>query len=147
MQLLLSSEGHRVRVSEGMRRLRALIAESSNATGAAASTAARTSEVGTSQEGASQKGDQVGATTQVGTWSLERSGCPSADPTARLGNQPASTGPCGPYWAGLQGVAAFQHADTLLAIDALLGAGVAGIFSDFPAAVSSVANCRSANTT
>ena len=142
MQLLLSSEGHRVRVSEGMRRLRALIAESSNATGAAASTAARASEVGASQEG-----DQVGATTQVGTWSLERSGCPSAEPTASLGNQPASTGPCGPYWAGLQGVAAFQHADTLLAIDALLGAGVAGIFSDFPAAVSAVANCRSANTT
>ena len=90
---------------------------------------------------------QVGSTTQVGTWSLERSGCPSAEPAASLGNQPASTGPCGPYWAGLQGVSAFQHADTLLAIDALLGAGVAGIFSDFPAAVSAVANCRSANTT
>jgi hypothetical protein len=147
MQLLLASDGHRVRVSEGMRRLRALIAESSNATGAGASTAARTS-----QEGSSQVGDQVGSTsqegstTQVGTWSLERSGCPSADPAASLGNQPASTGPCGPYWAGLQGVSAFQHADTLLAIDALLGAGVAGIFSDFPAAVSAVANCRSANT-
>ena len=152
MQLLLASEGHRVRVGEGMRYLRALIAESSNATGAAASTAARASEVGASQEGASQEGDQVGtsqvgSTTQVGTWSLERSGCPSAEPTASLGNQPASTGPCGPYWAGLQGVAAFQHADTLLAIDALLGAGVAGIFSDFPAAVSAVANCRRADTT
>ena len=142
MQLLLASDGHRVRVSEGMRRLRALIAESSNATGAA-----RTSQEGSSQVGA-QVGStsQEGSTTQVGTWSLERSGCPSADPAASLGNQPASTGPCGPYWAGLQGVSAFQHADTLLAIDALLGAGVAGIFSDFPAAVSAVANCRSANT-
>jgi len=147
MQLLLASEGHRVRVGEGMRYLRALIAESSNATGAAASTAARASEVGASQEGDQVGASQVGTSTQVGTWSLERSGCPSADPTASLGNQPASTGPCGPYWAGLQGVSAFQHADTLLAIDALLGAGVAGIFSDFPAAVSAVANCRSANTT
>ena len=38
----------------------------------------------------------------MGTWSLERSGCPSAEPAASLGNQPATTGPCGPYWAGLQ---------------------------------------------
>ena len=160
MPLLLASEGHRVRAGEGMRRLRALIAESSNSTtpdsrsttpdssATGASTAARASEVGTSQEGDQAGGStQVGGSSQVGTWSLERSGCPSAEPAASLGNQPATTGPCGPYWAGLQGVSAFQHADTLLAIDALLGAGVAGIFSDFPAAVSAVANCRSANTT
>ena len=31
MQLLLQSDGHRVRVGEGMRQLRALIAESRNA--------------------------------------------------------------------------------------------------------------------
>ena len=124
MQLLLSSDSHRMAISEGMRRLQMLIADGSSAAGAATSTTT--------------------GTTQIGTWSFERSGCPSADPTASLGNQPASTGPCGPYWNGLQGVSAFQHADTLLAIDALLGAGVVGIFSDFPAAVSAVANCRRA---
>ena len=108
MQLLLASDGHRVRVGEGMRHLRALIMESSNATtpdsnATGAPIAARASEVGTRQEGDQVGGSsQVGGSTQVGTWSLERSGCPSAEPAASLGNQPAATGPCGPYWAGLQ---------------------------------------------
>lgn len=119
MQLLLSSDSHRLGLSEGMRRLQVLIADSSTAMSTSTAT----------------------STTQIGTWSFERSGCNSADPTTSLGNQPTSTGPCGFYWKG-QGVSAFQHADTLLAIDALLEAGVVGIFSDFPAAVSAVANCR-----
>ena len=120
MQLLLSSNSHRLGTSAGLRRLKVLVADSS--TGAAAT------------------GTATG-TAQIGTWSFERSGCTSA-PAASLGNQPAVPGPCGFYWKGMQGVSAFQHADTLLAIDALLEAGVFGIFSDFPAAVSAVANCR-----
>lgn len=128
MPLLLSSDGHRLNLSDGMRQLQTLVADSGGA--AATGTTPPTAPT----------------TARIGTWSFERSGCPSANTTARLGNQPARTGPCGFYWEGLQGGSAFEHADALLAVDILLEAGVAGIFSDFPATVSAVANCRRRHT-
>jgi glycerophosphoryl diester phosphodiesterase len=131
MHILLASEGHRMVASAALRRLQSLI-------------------------------NQTGSHATIGTWSVERSGCDPQETMARqgqggapstipppgpsLGTLPSIAGPCGFYWQGLQGVSAFQHADTLLALDTLLGAGVESIFSDFPAAVSAVVNCRERDT-
>ena len=71
-----------------------------------------------------------------------RSGCTSTHTDQSLDIQPADEGPCGFYWRGTEGSAAFQAADVLLALDVLFReVGVVGVFSDFPAVVSAFVNC------
>jgi len=76
----------------------------------------------------------------ISTWSLERSGCPSWFETP--GIEPARIGPCGSYYETVQNHAVYSEADVLLVMDVLFKEiGILGLFSDFPATVTTYANC------
>jgi len=80
-----------------------------------------------------------------------RSGCaPGSDTGAAaasaigsaLATQPSAAGPCGFYYAGVESVSTFQHADALLVMDLLFHQiGIAALFTDFAPAVSAFVNC------
>lgn len=73
----------------------------------------------------------------ITSWSLDRSPCPGASP-----GQPAYAGPCGGYWAGLEGRSAFDWSDILLLMYTMYHeANVSSAFSDYPAVNSLFLNC------
>jgi len=81
----------------------------------------------------------------IGSWSLERQGC-DAGPrvTPELAGQLLA--PCGSpdawYYAPVENRSTFQHVDVLEVLDVLFrGVGLTGLFSDFPATVSTYVNC------
>eukprot|EP00465_Bigelowiella_longifila_P002390 CAMPEP_0185272196 /NCGR_PEP_ID=MMETSP1359-20130426/46624_1 /TAXON_ID=552665 /ORGANISM="Bigelowiella longifila, Strain CCMP242" /LENGTH=367 /DNA_ID=CAMNT_0027864393 /DNA_START=94 /DNA_END=1197 /DNA_ORIENTATION=+ len=97
--------------------------------------------------------DGVGATPMfpaLTSWSLERSGCDVGSPYSPSSAsglyspqvQPAQIGPCGYYYDSVENVAVFSEPDVLLVLDVLFReVGIIGLFSDFPASVSTFVNC------
>mmetsp|Transcript_18575 Transcript_18575/g.30188 ORF Transcript_18575/g.30188 Transcript_18575/m.30188 type:complete len:581 (+) Transcript_18575:107-1849(+) len=85
------------------------------------------------------------------SWSLERSGCDverssssssSASDLYSPQVQPAQIGPCGYYYDSVENAAVFSEPDVLLVLDVLFReVGIIGLFSDFPASVSTFVNC------
>jgi len=79
----------------------------------------------------------------IGSFSLEREGCDLGSPQKKPdGWAPCGIAGSGHYYAGLEGISVFQHADVLRVLDVLFReVKIVALFSDFPSTVSTYVNC------